>query len=384
LAGGTLLSLLLLAFLAVQIQQRMLRWHAERLLAEVHQIRLYQSTWADAQQLMRRWGAWGHYEGSCTAESCTYEIRLANISYYNPRARRHAWLDWLLTHDRLNLYSWFGGRGSAFHASFTVHDGTIWREFTGIGVTVPSRRIRGDDDFDRSLSMGAGSYQRLHRTQETWTFMGSEDELAQHPFYKVGRPGGCMINCEIGEVYYSTRTPPAEIERLTSYDFSCFTRFHPCAELEDLLPAAKEWHLYKEDEIRSSLPEKPCDVPVWALARDARYVLTVEALSIKTVKEREPDREMASVRVLSSLKEAAPWLPGAIVSAYPNLRSTQATEHLLPGRRYVVFPVGNDRRDERVTRDSPLRLDRCGVQQDTPETRRELEKGFAQNDSLNP
>jgi hypothetical protein len=40
------------------------------------------------------------------------------------------------------------------------------------------------------------------------------------------------------------------------------------------LPAAKEWDLYKEDDLKQSpSPEKPCDVPVWVLARDARYVL---------------------------------------------------------------------------------------------------------------
>src|ERR1700722_11391696 len=284
-AGGVVLFLILLTFLAVQFQQRTLRWHAERLSAEMHQIRLYQSTWADAQRLMHRWGALGHYDGSCTAESCTYKIEMGSIGWYNPHIPRHAWLDWLLTRDRLNLYNWFGGRGSAFTASFTVHDGTIWRESTGIGVSVPSRRMRRDNDFDRSLSMGAGSYQRLHRTIEDWTFMGSEDELAQHPYYKVGRPGGCEINCQIGHVYYSTHTPPAEIQRLTSYDFSCFTRFNPCTELEDLLPAAKEWHLYKEDDLKqSSSPEKPWDVPVWAPARDARYVLAVEALSTKMEK----------------------------------------------------------------------------------------------------
>ncbi|WP_157466474.1 hypothetical protein [Edaphobacter aggregans] len=78
------LSLVLLTFLAVQIQQRMLRWRAERLLADMHQIRLYQSTWADAQRLMHRWGAWGHYDGSCTAESCKYEIEMDSIARYNP------------------------------------------------------------------------------------------------------------------------------------------------------------------------------------------------------------------------------------------------------------------------------------------------------------
>jgi hypothetical protein len=32
----------------------------------MHQIRLYQSTWADALRLMHRWGSWGHYDGTCT------------------------------------------------------------------------------------------------------------------------------------------------------------------------------------------------------------------------------------------------------------------------------------------------------------------------------
>ena len=396
-AGGVALSLVLVAFLSVQFQQRMLRWHAEQLLADMHQIRLYQSTWADAQRLMHRWGAWSHYDGSCTAANCNYEIEMDSIARYNPRVPRHAWLDWLLAHDRLNLYQWFGGRGSAVRTSFTVHDGVIWRESTAMGVSVPRRRMHRYtdvntilvfDDFDKELSIGAGSYQRLHRTLENpFLHMGGAEGLAGHPYYKVGGPDGCKPNCQIVVVYYSTHTPPAEIERVTSYDFSCFTRFSPCAEIEDLLPAAKEWHLYKKDELKqSSLPEKPCDIPVWAMARDARYVLAVEALSTKIVTNHEDygeyHREVAKVRVVSSLKEPAPWLPGTIVSAYPYMWPPQ--EPLVPGGRYIVFPIGNDDRTHLVTKDSPLSLERCGVQEDTPETRRDLEKGFAQNDTLNP
>jgi len=213
---------------------------------------------------------------------------------------RLAWLDWLLTHDRLNLYQRFGGRFSEFNASFTVHDGTIWRESTAMGVSVPTRKIRRADngDWDWTLSVGAGSYQRLH---QVW-FAGGDESLAGHPYYKVGRPSGCKILCQIVNVSYSTRTPPAEIERLTSYDFSCFTRFHPCARIVDLLPAAEEWHLY-DSEYESSptvpvpkerplseypLPKPvPCsNIPVWAQARDAHYALAVEALSTKIVQDR--------------------------------------------------------------------------------------------------
>jgi hypothetical protein len=402
-AIGMVLSLILLAFLAVQVQQRALRWRAARLLADMHQIRLYQSTWADAQHLMHRWGAWGHYEGSCTAASCTYEITMASSVFYHPRVPRHAWLDWLFQHDRLNLYSWLGGHGSAFQTSFTVHDGTIWRESSSIGVAVSRRKIRRENDFDRSLSMSALSYQQLQSTLENPSpYLGGADGLVGHPYYKLWRPSGCMINCQIGVVYFSTHTPPAEIERLTSYDLSCMTRFNSCARLEDLLPAANEWQLYPDHELSENerrlqyqkdkeWGEKPCSVPVWALARDARYVLTVEALStrIERIKhEQDWFREAAQVRVVASLKEPVPWPLSAVVKAYPNgpYRSQPSVnaEHLVPGKRYLVFPLGNDKRDRLLTKDSPITLERCRVQEDTPETRHQLEIGFAQNDTLNP
>lgn len=400
-------SLVLIAFLAVQIQQRMLRWRAERLLADMHQIRLYQSPWADAQRLMHRWGAWGHYDGSCTAASCTYGIEMVCIPCYSPRAPRHAWLDWLMTHDRFNLFEWFGGRGSRFYAFFTVHDGTIWREGTGIRVDVPTREMRKENYSEWSLSVGGESRQRLHRTREDPFFLvGGDDQLAQQPYYKVWRPSGCKTLCQIVEVYYSTHTPPAEIERLTSYDFSCFTRFHPCARIVDLLPAAEEWHLYDSEYESSptvlvpkerplsedSLPKPPpcSSIPVWAQARDAPYVLAIEALSTKIVKNQENDRQyrkVVKVRVVSSLKDSAPWLTGAIVNA-DNLEwfdkdwlSSQYAP-LVSGRRYIVFAA--ELEGLVTTMPLPITFDRCGVREDTPEMRRELEKGFAQNDTLRP
>ncbi|MGA2569112.1 MAG: hypothetical protein ABSF23_01210 [Terracidiphilus sp.] len=50
LAFGTVavVSLLVLTLSAVQTQQWLLRWRGERLMADMHRIRLYQSTWADA------------------------------------------------------------------------------------------------------------------------------------------------------------------------------------------------------------------------------------------------------------------------------------------------------------------------------------------------
>jgi hypothetical protein len=82
-------------------------------------------------------------------------------------------------------------------------------------------------------------------------------------------------------------------------------------------------------------------------------------------------------------------VPGAIVSTdhlfWANDASTSSEDdHLVPGRRYIVFAIGNDSRDQLITEDSSVRFERCGVQEDTAEIRHELEKGFAQNDTLNP
>jgi hypothetical protein len=40
-------------------------------------------------------------------------------------------------------------------------------------------------------------------------------------------------------------------------------------------------------------------------------------------------------------------------------------DHLVPGKRYIVFAIGNDDRTQLATKDSPLRFERCGVQEET-------------------
>jgi hypothetical protein len=293
-------------------------------------------------------------------------------------------------------------------ATFTVKDGAIWRETSAISVGGERiGRWYGDDDFPLTLMIETKSRQRLSRSDDDFWIMGTDEQLAAHPFYKAGRPGGCEINCEEAVVTYSTRTPPAEIERLSSFNLACITRLIPCKEVSQVLPAAQVWHLYEEQDLQWKQAEeergKPCDIPLWAIARDSRYVLAVEGVSEKfnnvidapldsswqtqkaspTFKEEE-----AKVKVDEVLKGTPPWSSFSIVTAHPYAGDSdepgteQVAEHLRPGKRYIVFPIGDDRRDQRLTKESDLDLDRCGVQEDTPEVRRELEKEFAQNDNL--
>jgi hypothetical protein len=388
--------------LAVQGQQWLLRWRCERLMADMHRIRLYESTWADAQRLMHKWGAWGHYDGMCTAEDCRYRIGLETA------IQTHAeWFNWVLRHGGFVTFNLLGGRWARVVVSFTVQDGHILRETAAVEVTASFRPFTSGEEFPLTLKVDTKSRQRVRQTLDDWWVMGGGDQLADHPYYKAGRPGGCKINCEEAVVTYSTRTQPGEIERLSAFNLACLTRIGGCAKLEELLPAAREWKLYSDAEY---LPRHskvtgvvPCDVPVWAMARDAHYAFPVEVLSATVKKSprtvtdsatglsenlNAAQYEEASVRVLAPLKGWPLWPAGAVVTAYPfsgtmsDPDSYEAAEHLVPGKRYIVFPTGDDRKDERLTSESPMQLDRCAVWEDTPDVRREVAKGVAMNDDL--
>ena len=164
-AGLAALAVVLLAFAAVQFQQWLLRWRAERLMADMHQIRLYQSTWADAQRLMHRWGAWGHYDGSCTAAECRYEIDLTNACWPSQQEERTG----ICAGSPRNratyeTYSLLGGRWALIHSAFIVQDGTIWRTITWVNIAVAPKLLDGDD-LGYALMAGAKSQQALRRAK---------------------------------------------------------------------------------------------------------------------------------------------------------------------------------------------------------------------------
>ena len=381
-AGLAALGVVLLAFAAVQAQQWMLRWRAERLMADMHQIRLYQSTWADAQRLMNRWGAWGHYDGSCTAAECRYEIDVSSAGWRSWDREPRGIAAWLVRHQAAYVpYRLLGGRLAIIHVGFIVQDGAIWRTISWASIEVPPKLL---DSGDRGYSLiaGAKSRQALRRSESGGWVLGGEDVPAEHPYYKVGRPGGCTF-CVMADVTYSTHTPQAEIESLTSFDFSCLTRLFSCRLPEDLLPAIRDEHLY--GYLRPGQQEPPyfppplysCDIPLWAVARDAGTAIAVDALSVSEAMDNNYAYETTKVRVVSYLKGATRWPVGSVL----NIR---AAWQMWPKMRYVILPSEYfyGKPDESGSETDPIIPVRCGVQEDTPENRRELEKGFAQNDNL--
>jgi hypothetical protein len=147
-------ALVLVAGLAayVQMQQRILRWRAERLLADIREIQMGKSTWADAQRLMTRWGAWGAYEGSCTAKRCDYQIAMEDAFrampiYFVPHGE--LWKEARLCCRWLRRpYYLLGGRFAVVDARLEVKDGIIWTKSFEMEISTTSHiPFWNEDDY---------------------------------------------------------------------------------------------------------------------------------------------------------------------------------------------------------------------------------------------
>ena len=372
-AGVMLVSI---SHIAIEFEQALLEYRAEKLLADFQQIKLHQSTWQDAQELMHRWGAWGHYDGSCTASDCRYTIVVESAT---PREQRGLYQR--LSQFRLNwIYSVLGGRYFRFFAGFIVQDGAVWRTDIAAMVEIPLYANKGD--IGEVLVASAKSRSVLHTIATGGWVLGDDEQLAQHPWYKAGRPGGCTF-CMSSDVTYSEQTPQAEIRRLTSLNLSCITQIIPCTKVEDLMPAARDWHLYDHYYLGPS-STNPCDIPLWALGREATEALAVETIYAKNTEgdphTRNRQRQLLQVKVLESLKGPSPWPPGSIIQPddiIGEVGSSSIHEETQAGKHYILLTKFEKHRALHEVDLLP-----CGIRADMPQTRAELVKGFAQNDAL--
>jgi len=397
----TLLSLILLAFAFVQGNQYLLRYRAKHLLADFQSLRLKQSTWVDAQRLMTRWGAFGHYDGTCNAGNCVYFITLQDIgSRINSRLYDYMEARWPQSYSGITfrrIYTVLGGRGARMRMSFLVENRIIERSSIGVLVSVSQDDFwcdwdcRGGGGYALLLSARASQSLKPIWTKGPW-IAGDDEQLVQHPNYKAGRPSGCE-GCMAGEVTFTPYASQREITTLTSYNLTCITRhFHPCRTLPDVLPIARAWHLYPTaegvpDPPDPSGPPDPCDIPVPTLGRDATSVLEIKVLSVGAQKE-VPDTlypsgrtiEKDKVQIVAKLKGTKDWPLNATTDARPYAWDVnfpwKAAEHLENGKSFIITLDSEDGPE------TLLNMPRCAVHPGSPEVRAELAKGFAQNDEL--
>jgi hypothetical protein len=373
----------------VNVQQRVLRWRAERLLEDIRAIQMGKSTWADAQRLMTRWGAWGMWDGSCTAEACEYQIVLRDVSQAMPsyfwtrtrqitRSEGRAYREW-----ELWAYSLLGGRVTRVSGDFRVKDGLIWtRSFT----VFTARNISAQDfliaDFE-----GKTRFRPVH----DW------DSLQLHPEYTMSaagpcagcRDGACTV-CELIRTRYTPFADPEIIDQLSQVNLSCITKWIRCSEPREIMPVA--WQLYQRDGSVSEgvSPDWPsCRIPVEALARDYPFALSTRVEAVNAVREKDGHiRYEARLQPLADLKGDAMHEQSALAAYLARvrlgwtdtvLRGGVHASDVKPGDRIVFLfeelpSAASDGIGIRVAMD--LGETGCSYIPDTAENRKALQTGI--------
>jgi hypothetical protein len=233
---GKCFIVLLVLFLVIctvnEVRQRILVNRAAALLSDMHSLNLRQSNWNDAQRLMNRWGRWGHYDGVCTSEDCSYGITLHNqtILENNNVAEWPSRMTYFLSAFRLLPRQWGGGL-RIMQAMFLVQDGLIVRSGIAIDMT-QSPFAKGAQPVccGAEIIMSVRSQASLG-IPEDW----QDEERTRHPDYITWRPGGCSF-CLMGRVTYADSMPSEEAVKLSDFQLSCATRWSSCLTLEELDP----------------------------------------------------------------------------------------------------------------------------------------------------
>ena len=386
LVGICLVASFVVLNVVLRVETYRFRRQAERLMADVQALKLRQSNWLEAERLITRWGKYGHYEGHCDASFCRYSIDLESPGMALGNAGF-----WRYLNNRFVrlvapfIFDYSGGRLATLLTTFVVQDSVVLRKSAVFIYDVPST-----PSGSSGYSLIATSRATSRLTSGGWPLIGSE-QLAEHPFYAVTRPGGCSF-CLMANVTFTPDTPDPEMRRLTTFNLNCITRLRPCRYLEDIYPAAEDWHLYDgtlggrpspPNQVRTENVPLPlaCGVPLFARGREAGQILSVTALSES--QEGQPGEvieEKASVRLSGVLKGETEYKPGELISVTSRSDSRYSPNEietpLTPGKQFLLLTV------YREDKSHPLELERCLVLPDTPEVRKQLEAGMAQNDSL--
>jgi hypothetical protein len=213
-----ILGILAVAWISGEAAQWLLRWRAQRLLADIRTLQVNHSTWPVAQQLAQKWAHWTTFNPGCTADACTVQIDLVQtlqpFLVGSPQAGARNSLARVVDHTGL--------RSVAARAGFTVEHGLVTSRWFGEQVTLPVRDWGPPDGYIPYLSASAAA------TSHFREIVGDSHLL--HPNRMAQHTQGYI------QVSYSPAEDPAEQSALMDFRFSCLTRLRPCESVGDILP----------------------------------------------------------------------------------------------------------------------------------------------------
>jgi hypothetical protein len=386
-AIGVIGFLVLMATI-LRTQNYFFRQRAERLMADFQTLKLRETRWPDAERLINRWGKFGGYKGDCTAFFCRYSVILESPmtwteSLMSAEERRYHFA-FPTASPLVALFEILGGRAATVRTTFVVQDEIVVRKSAVFIYNVPPGTYLRDG---YSLIVTSRAASRLS-DYSGWPLTAS-DQFVNHPHYVVTKPGGCTF-CLMANVTFTPDAPEAEMRRLTTFNLDCLTRLMPCRYLENIYPAAEEWHLYDgtyggrpaphEASYLETVHPLGCRVPLFVRGREADQILSVTAVEESQVRRPDEVVETAKVRLGSILKGSTEHKPGEMIDvtarSWDGYTPLEIETPLTPGQHFLLLPLFPEEKSR------PLDLERCLVLPDTPEIRAQLQQGIAENDSL--
>lgn len=307
-------ALLSLAIVTSQVEQRLFRRRAERLLSQVRAFELRKTPWPEAQQQLEKWEALRTLSKPCHTRQCSLEITLRDPVYRfvletNPLVKLDDYFRWKfnlhyntgpferLEYALVNGYLRFGGHPARVTAGIGMRDGVVWEKSFDVRIATygnPAYWSPPEFVLEFPLIVTLYSVPRFQYPD------GREfhAQLYLHPSYEIGRPGGCTI-CVYGWVRFTPYADPADIERLMQLDLSCLTRWRPCVSQAEIMPVA--WNQYNSELSRLETDKPTFSCSPWMLqlmGRDSTNVAVVRIISART----HADETILIARVLQNLK----------------------------------------------------------------------------------
>jgi hypothetical protein len=353
-AGVVVFALVVGLAVFVQIQQRILRWRAECLLADMRELQSHKSTWADAQRIMRLWRPWGLGESSCTAEECFFYVRMVDpvdaflLGNDDQPSKLH-WLNWAA--------KLLGEKFTFIEASLRVNH----------GIVEESRFRMNFWGQDEGIARAVDDREALDYLPERWP----------HPDYYAEKHPGCN-GCIRLETGFTPLAGPEKILELTDFNFSCITRWLPCTTEADVMPSA--WQLYQEEQPRKDDLRKAfekCNVPLEFFGQESHSIAVFDVVSRQGPKPKEDNSDsFAGLRVVRGLKGHMPWPDNKTLTASSESEGEEVfwtgTPDLIAGKRYILF---GDIADGSVG-ENIFWLDACGVVPYTDENLNAIQHGI--------
>jgi hypothetical protein len=364
-----LVGIIVLLIATIQIEQRVFRYHAERLYEDVMAIQLRRTTFEQLDPMLQRWSANVSHGEPCFKQHCELTIRVRQLIFMPGWDSR--FFGPFQKFDRR-----LGGRFSEVVARISVRNGFVWGEDYMIGFDAAPVK----NDEGRMVTHFSEFRISTIPRADAWRLMwpGRRD----NPEFEIRMPTKCW---ECVEVKFTPYADPTDLRRLSGFNFSCLTAWGPCRDRQDIAPLAAA-ELSKQRQSHET-EKAGCDlVSVRMIARDAQNVGVFDVIANRR-NSLEPfdESRTLTVRLVQRLKRTLFWSLGEkveveIAGGMPALAPLELDSNVRPGERVILLFLRRPDWNEMFGAGAEM----CGVVPYSEENLDAVRTGVAEDDHVEP